>query len=663
MTSGPTYLARYRLTIDGQDAPEALLQDIEEIVVESSLYRAAQFTLVINNDYFSGAKAGSDPWEYSNLLTIGKKVAIGFSSVKTNASEFAEGSEQTAIDAEVTAVEADFNEQSQATIVIRGCDVSHRLYRGRFNRSFQNKKDSDIVKDIAREVGIAEGKIDETGGPYGYNDINDADGYVFQHNQTNIEFLRLLAARQGFELWVQARKLNFRKPTANETFALEWLQDIQRFRARASSGEQVSEVELRAWDYNRKQTFITTKATSHLITSTQFGTGRQTSSAFDGQPRSPALPVTNQVFYSQAEGDAIAQSLCDEMARDFIRVEATATGDPNLCPGKAIALSGMGSYSGTYYLTRVSHRFVRGKYETDFSVGGIRGDELGAFLPGPEQGVGTTPKIGIVTNNKDPNKLGRVRVKFPTLTEDHESYWARVVSLGAGPERGWDVLPEINDEVLVLFEEGDIHRPFIVGGLWNGKDKPPTSVEDSVVDGKVRLRTLRTRTGHLLQFVEEDKDDRKKGVYLKTVFGHQIQMNDTEDKITISTPKGYTFVLDEKNKEIEVKTAGDRSMLLDDKQMKLAIVGSANTIVLDDGQKKTQIQNGGNAIELDDLRKQVKVSSGSSSVLLQAAGIVEIKAGAKLSLSAPQIEISAAAQLALKGGAVVQVNGTIVKIN
>ena len=70
--------------------------------------------------------------------------------------------------------------------------------------------------------------------------------------------------------------------------------------------------------------------------------------------------------------------------------------------------------------------------------------------------------MGIVTNNKDPEGWGRVKVKFPTLTEEHESNWARVVALGAAKQRGFDCLPEVNDEVLVGFEHGDIHRPYIL---------------------------------------------------------------------------------------------------------------------------------------------------------------------------------------------------------
>ena len=83
-------------------------------------------------------------------------------------------------------------------------------------------------------------------------------------------------------------------------------------------------------------------------------------------------------------------------------------------------------------------------------------------------------------------------------------------------------MPEINDEVLVAFEHGDIHRPYVIGGVWNGKDATPNPVADDVANGKVRLRTFKTRVGHKIQFVEEDKGISKKGAYIETAEGHKI---------------------------------------------------------------------------------------------------------------------------------------------
>ena len=218
----------------------------------------------------------------------------------------------------------------------------------------------------------------------------------------------------------------------------------------------------------------------------------------------------------------------------------------------------MGKYDGDYYITETNHLYDRRIYKTKFTVRGLRGGNFLNLLSGEKKlKPAQTFLVGIVTDNQDPKKWGRVKVKFPTLTEDHSSNWARVVGIGAGKSRGFDCLPEINDEVLVGFEHGDIHRPYIIGGVWNGKDTPPETVTDSLKGGKVRLRTLKTRTGHVLQFVEEDKGASKAGVYLTTSKGHQINLNDSQKKIEIKTKGGHQIILDDRGSAIDIKSTGN----------------------------------------------------------------------------------------------------------
>jgi uncharacterized protein involved in type VI secretion and phage assembly len=90
--------------------------------------------------------------------------------------------------------------------------------------------------------------------------------------------------------------------------------------------------------------------------------------------------------------------------------------------------------------------------------------------------------IGIVTNNKDPDGLGRVKLRFPWLSGSTESDWARVATPMAGNGRGLYFLPEVDDEVLVLFERGDVRFPFVIGALWNGKDQAPAGNSDGKTD-------------------------------------------------------------------------------------------------------------------------------------------------------------------------------------
>jgi uncharacterized protein involved in type VI secretion and phage assembly len=103
--------------------------------------------------------------------------------------------------------------------------------------------------------------------------------------------------------------------------------------------------------------------------------------------------------------------------------------------------------------------------------------------------------VAIVTSIEDPDSLGRVKVKFPWLRDDVESPWARLVSFMAGNARGAVFRPEVGDEVLVLFEHGDMRFPYVIGGLWNGRDAMPTE-RGADVSNNVRL--IKSRSGHTI---------------------------------------------------------------------------------------------------------------------------------------------------------------------
>lgn len=301
---------------------------------------------------------------------------------------------------------------------------------------------------------------------------------------------------------MQNGKLNFRKPNVDESLSLKWLRDLTSFQVRVSSAEQVSSVEVRGWDYEQKRAIVSTQSSEKVLTETEYGSGKDTSSAFQEKPNAPTMVIVDQPVFTSKEADAIAQAIFDELGGEFVHADAQAEGNPEIRPGRVVELEGMGKYSGKYYVTEVRHILRERVYTTEFSIRGLRGgDLLSVLAPAARPRAGQTLMVGIVTDNNDPDGLGRVRVKCPTLTEEHESNWARVVAAGAGKERGFDCLPEIEDEVLVAFEHGNIHRPYVIGGVWNGQDKPAESVNDTVDGGKVRLRTFTTRTGHTLQLI------------------------------------------------------------------------------------------------------------------------------------------------------------------
>lgn len=142
--------------------------------------------------------------------------------------------------------------------------------------------------------------------------------------------------------------------------------------------------------------------------------------------------------------------------------------------------------------------------------------------------------LGIVVDNKDggDNPGYRVKVKFPWLNDQETTFWARIAVPMAGSERGAYVLPEIDDQLLVVFEHGDVHRPIMIGALWSKKQQP-VEVNDS---GKNNTKLIKSRCGHRIIF------DDKQGA----------------EKITIvDSTKKNKIILDSVNKIVKIECDGD----------------------------------------------------------------------------------------------------------
>jgi uncharacterized protein involved in type VI secretion and phage assembly len=100
--------------------------------------------------------------------------------------------------------------------------------------------------------------------------------------------------------------------------------------------------------------------------------------------------------------------------------------------------------------------------------------------------------VAVVKENKDSSGQGRVKVSFPWHSQPQQSYWARIATPMAGKQRGIYFLPEVNDEVLVAFDRGDLRFPYVLGSLWNGQDQSP----ESNADGKNDVRVIHSRSHH-----------------------------------------------------------------------------------------------------------------------------------------------------------------------
>ncbi|MCA9678189.1 MAG: phage baseplate assembly protein V [Kofleriaceae bacterium] len=156
------------------------------------------------------------------------------------------------------------------------------------------------------------------------------------------------------------------------------------------------------------------------------------------------------------------------------------------------------------------------------------------------------PMIGVVTDIKDPDKLMRVKVKLPVLSAADTTFWVPVVSLGAGKDRGWFFLPAVDDEVLVVFEHGDLNRPVVIGALWGGKDKSPKDNSS----GSNPIRTIVSRGGSKVEF-----DDEKNTVTISDGGGKgELVIKSDDNKMTITAKQGDVCIQAPKG-DLQIKCA------------------------------------------------------------------------------------------------------------
>ena len=425
MSANP-HLSHVALKIEGALASAEVMSDLLEIVVDHSLHVPSMFTIKLHSHDMK--------WLRDETFREGKKIEIFYG----------ERSRFKLLAGKIASLEPDL-EVTHPTLLVRGYDLSHKLYRGRHRRSFNQVTDSDLVKKLMSEAGLRAGKIDDT---------TEVHEYIFQNNQTNAEFLLERARCLGYELWVDEDALNFRKPSPNgQAVNLAWGEELISFRPRLSTVEQINEVEVRGWDPRQKRAVV--GRASNGNGAPQIGVS-QPGAAIGKQTWGEAkFAIVDQFVRSPAEADALAQAALDEMASVFVEAEGSCVANGDIVPGRQIKIDGVGTrFNGTYYVTQVVHEWTSGSAMlTHFTVSGRRDRGLWSILqdskPKPVGLQGMV--IGVVTNNKDPDELGRVRVKFPWLSDDDESAWARIVAPMAGNGRGMFYLPEVDDEVLVGF--------------------------------------------------------------------------------------------------------------------------------------------------------------------------------------------------------------------
>jgi Rhs element Vgr protein len=513
-------LSQVYIKLGGSDAPAELMTVLRGVEVDLDLSLPAMCRIEINDGGFR--------WADDARLRLGQDIEIGARSAEDE-----RGAPTKLFNGQIVGAELDLREHGVAFLVIRAFDRLHLLTRGKKSRVFTQATDADIVSNIAREHGL-QPAADPT---------PDVHKHIYQHNQTDLEFLRIRAERNGYFLWVEDRKLNFKKPqnAERQRVDLDYGKTLMEFHPRKAAASQVKQAYVRGWDPQNKRAFVGhASAADYQVV--KAGEGKRISAmvqqAFGVSPGDHQ--VTDRPISSQAEGDTMAKAVLARLWATDVRAEGLAHGDPRLLPGARIKVEGIGTqFGGEYFVSGARHTLdSEGHYFTHLTIAGFEAATtadliLNGAVPAASSGgpVAHGLAIGIVTNNNDPENVARVKVKFPWLSDETESDWARVVMPMAGPERGFFWLPEVNDEVLVAFEHGDFNQPFVVGSLWNGTDKPPLTSSAAVGGGKVNKRIIKTRAGHVIML--DDTSGAEKIEVIDKTGRNKIVIDSASGKVTV----------------------------------------------------------------------------------------------------------------------------------
>lgn len=315
--------ASFELTIGGKTFTQPESNGLESFTLEDHVDMMAMLSVRL-----SGGE-GSPEWGVKIGDKVEAKVGQGQNIMFTG---------------EVIAVEPSFTPRGGATLNVRCYDNTHRLGRGRKTKFWTDMKDSDVAQEVAKEANL-QVDVDPTENKW---------PYILQRNESNIAFLKRLAARNNFQVTVRDGKLLFKKSdTAGQNTEIEMGESLRSLSMNFNSTEQASKVVVRGWDVRTKKEIVGTATSSDSagIGSGQKGADLASSSFGDQTVYITDIPVTDQ-----DQANMIAKAEFQRISRQFGRGQCTADGNDQLRAGAMVSFKGIAKgYNGKYYIVSSRH--------------------------------------------------------------------------------------------------------------------------------------------------------------------------------------------------------------------------------------------------------------------------------------------------------------------
>lgn len=466
----------YEVAVAGTKLPDGLARAVSQVVVDQRLMLPAELSLTL----FGADAADIGPAR----IAVGADIALTIVQGTTRTKLFT---------GTIDAIEVEGSPAGQ-DLHVQAFDALHQLTRGRRTRTFVQQKISDVIAQVAREAGI----------PCSTDATSTIHPQIMQADESDYDLLARLCTDAGLVMRVEQGKLKATRvpapaaaPAVGDTLAstatpgtLVAGGNVATWRVRTAKADAVTDVVVTGWDPKTKKVASEKVTTSAPLVAA--GTAPKGGGSLHVSVPAMTAPQVKELATARA---AASGSVTAELT-------AEVYGDPALAAGTAVSFGGVGApFDGRYVVTHARHRFGRDGYlveveSTTMADRSLLGTIAGTAERAQQRWGGTV--IGIVTNAKDPDKRGRVKVKYPWLPGEPESDWARVLHRGAGKDRGLLIVPRVNDEVLVAFQHGSPDHPVVLGGTYNGVDTAPPH------GGEAPDRDVwRTESGQRIELVEE----------------------------------------------------------------------------------------------------------------------------------------------------------------
>jgi uncharacterized protein involved in type VI secretion and phage assembly len=373
---------------------------------------------------------------------------------------------------ELTAIEYQQDAAQGRIVRLRALDKLHRARLRQRARVLTEMTVADLASQMAGDLGLG----------FQCPEHPPTRALIIQHDQNDFDLVADLARDAGLYMVVEGGDLRLISLAGDgEPIPLRMRREIIEARATTGADSLRPWTSAQSWDPSRA-----------VAANARAGLARQDAGEFrDGGltafPDLGGRTLFNRLAADAAEAESLAQADLDRAVARAVLLEATVEGDTHLRPGRPVNLEGVGDLvDGRCVLTRVLHRFEEARgYVTEIST---------EPPTRPDRSRAPAFTLGRVTDADDPAGLARVRAKLPVLG-DVETGWMSVLLLGAGAEKGVAILPEPNDDVLVLFPDGDPARGLVLGGLYGERVAPGPRGAGTA---GARAFTVRTPGGQVL---------------------------------------------------------------------------------------------------------------------------------------------------------------------